>query len=430
MIHMKKLVLIFFILCCAQVSFAQKAGDRILAVIGDEMILESDFQYQLQMYLRQNQIPVNQMPPYLPQQVFQNMVTEKIMYVKAQQDSIMVSDDEINRELDYRLNNMIDQFGSATRLEEFYGMTLGKIKVELREDLSKKLMVDKVKRQKFSGGLKLTEKEVKTFYEQYKDSLPPAATQYEIANIYMIRKVSDAEKQAARMKAQIILDSLNNGANFETLAINNSDDKGSAVNGGDLGYAKKGVFVKPFEEVVFTLEIGKTSDLVETEFGYHIIKAEDKKGEEVKARHILVAYPKLESSDLETISFLNSLRDSIVSGKITFEDAAKKYSQDPNSREKGGYVGKIQADRLDSLEIEGLNKIEIGGITDPIRVGDERSYGYELLKLFKIIPEHTLNLTEDYDAIKQYAIMYKENSELEKWINEIREDVYVDLRVQ
>lgn len=427
---MRKLALIFFILCFAQISFAQKTGDRILAVIGDDMILESDFQYQLQMYLRQNQIPINQMPPYIPQQVFQSMVTDKIIYAKAVQDSITVSEDEVNRELDYRLNNMIDQFGSASRLEEFYGMTLGKIKLELKQDLAKKLMVDKLKRQKFGSGLKLTEKEVGTFFEQFKDSLPPARTQYELANIYMLRKVSDTEKRLALEKAQLILDSLKNGVPFETLAINNSDDKGSAVNGGDLGTAKKGVFVKPFEEAVFMLEVGEVSEPVETEFGYHIIKSEGKKGDEVKARHILVAFPRLESSDMETITFLNSLRDSIMSGAITFEDAAKRYSQDPNNKDKGGYAGKIPEDRLDSLEIDALKKIDAGAITPPIRIGDDRNYGYEILKLIRIIPEHNLNLTDDFDAIKQYALVYKENSELDKWINEIRDDVYVDLRVQ
>jgi len=408
----------------------QNPGDRILAVIGNDIILESDFNYQLQLFLRQNNIPFNQVPPYLPQQIFQNMVTEKIIYAKAVQDSIFVTEDEIEKELDYRLKNLVDQFGSVSRIEEYYGMSIGKIRLELQSDLSKRLMSDKLKRKKFSGGMKLSNREVNEFYAQFKDSLPPAPTEYEIANIYLERKVSESEKSIALEKIKKILDSLNAGVDFGTLARNNSDDKGSAVNGGDLGYAKKGVFVKNFEEALFTLDVGKISDIVETEYGYHLIRNDGKKGEEIKSSHILVSFPKLESSDLETISFLNSIRDSIKNGFLTFEDAAKRYSQDPNSKDKGGYVGFIEKGRLDSSEVEQLDKITPGNITDPIRIGSDVQYGYEILKLISINPEHKLDIATDYDKIKKYAESYKENLELEKWINEMRNTIYVDIRVQ
>ncbi|HRE41867.1 MAG TPA: peptidylprolyl isomerase [Ignavibacteria bacterium] len=415
---------------CSANAQNQNPGDKILAVVGNDIILESDFNYQLQMYLRQNNISYEQVPPYLPQQIFQNMITEKIIYAKALQDSIYVTEDEIEKELDYRLKNLVDQFGSVTRIEEYYGMSIGKIRLELKTDLSKRLMSDKLKRRKFSGGVKLTNREVREFFEQYKDSLPPAPTEFEIANIYLERKVSESEKFIALEKIKKILDSLNSGVDFAILATNNSDDKGSAVNGGDLGYAKKGVFVKNFEEALFTLEVGKVSDIVETEYGYHLIRNDGKKGEEIKSSHILVAFPKLESSDLETISFLNSIRDSIRNGQLSFEDAAKRYSQDPNSKDKGGYVGFIEKSRLDSSEVEELNKTIPGGITDPIRIGTDVQYGYEILNLISINPEHKLDIDTDYDKIKKYAESFKENTELEKWINEMRNTIYVDIRVQ
>jgi peptidyl-prolyl cis-trans isomerase SurA len=419
-------LIILIILSITTKTYSQKEGDRILAIVGYDIILESDLQYQVQIYARQNQL--TQISPAIAQQIFQQLLTEKILYARAEQDSITIKEDEIGKELDYRIKNMVDQLGSEKRLEEVYGMSIGKIRIELKDDLVKKMKTDKLKRTKFQSSVKVSDKELEEFYIKYKDSLPPANEEYELAHIYMQRKVTDTEKQLAREKALLILDSLKKGSDFSDLAKRNSDDKQSAINGGDLGFSKKGVFVKEFEEALYSLNTGEYSDIVETEYGYHIIKLNEKKGDMVKSQHILVTYPKLESSDLETISFLKNLKSDIEAHKITFDSAAKQYSQDASTNLKGGYLGFIQIERLDSATAEILRTIDTGAMSDPLKTGEEKNYGFEVIKIFKKIPSHVLTLEKDYDKIKKLASLFKENSETEKWVEEIKKSVYVDVK--
>ena len=408
-------------------SFAQQEGDRILAVVGNEIILESDLQYQLSLYARQNKL--TQIPPALAQEIFNSLITDKIILAKAQQDSIEVSDEEVTKELDNRIKSLIEQVGSQSRLEEIYAMSIVKIRMLLKEDLKKRMMTERLKRQKFGSGVKSTDREVREFYKTYRDSLPRATEEFEIAHIYIERKVSDAEKNWAKDKAKQILDSVKKGVDFSELAKRNSDDSLSAIQGGNLGYVKKGSFVKPFEEAALVLLPGEVSDLVETQFGYHIIKLIDKKGDGFTTQHILVKFPTFESSDLETIKFLTDLKGKIQSGQITFEDAAKEYSKDESTKLKGGYIGPIGTEQLDSAVIERINSVSMGGITDPVRITTNGTdFGYEIIKVISRTPEHELTIEGDYEKIKRLADQFKEGKELDKWINDMRETIYIDTR--
>lgn len=420
------LKIVLFIFLLAGVSYSQQEGDRILAVVGNEIILESDFQYQIQLYARQNQL--SQIPPSLAQQIFQQMITEKIIYARAVQENITVTDDEINRELQFRIESLAGQLGGYSMVEEMYGMSIGKLRILLRDELAKNLRAEKLKRTKFSGGIRVTDREVREFYEIYKDSLPPASSEYEISHILLTRSISDAEKNEAQSKAFQLLDSISNGADFSILASQYSDDRGSATNGGNLGPATRGMFVKNFEEALFSMNVGEISQPIETEFGYHIILLDRIDGDTRTSRHILVKYPRLESSDMETILTLKDIKSRIERGDITFEEAAMEYSQDEITKDRGGYLGFVPIERLEDEVVEALQKINDGEITEPVRIGDATSYGYEILKRIAYSPSHNLTLEQDYDRIKRFASFYKENKELEKWINEIRETIFVDVK--
>ena len=424
---LKVLFLPLFFLTALNFVHAQKEGDRIIAIVGNDIILESDLQYQMQMYARQNN--VTSINTAIAQQIFQQMVTDKIILAKAEQDSIEVKDEEVNKELDYRLKSLIQQVGSEQRIQEVYGMPLVKIRLTLKEDLVKKMMSDKLKRKKFNNPVKVSDKEVREFYNNYKDSLPPANEEFEMSHIFISRKLTEGEKQISKEKAQQILDSVRAGADFSELAKRNSDDKGSAINGGDLGFAKKGVFVKEFEEALNKLNINEVSDLVETEFGYHIIKLKEKKGDQLRAEHILVSFKKLESSDFETISFLNSIRDSIVDNKLTFEQAVTRYSQDPETKTKEGYLGFISVDKLDSNYVNDLKNLQLGEISKPERSGDDNNYGYELIKIKSKVAPHKVTLETDYEKVKKYANALKENKAYEDWIEELKKSIYVDIKL-
>ena len=427
---MKKFFLLaaFAICFLSADAYAQAEGDRIIAIVGREIITESDFQYQVQLYARQNRL--TEISPFMAQQIFQSILTNKILLAKAEQDSIYATDEEVDKELSGRMDNMIAQSGSVERLEAAYGMPLARIRNLLKEELRKNIRVEKLKREKFPGGVKVTDRDVKEFFAIYRDSLPDVDEEFELAHIYMKRKVSDAEKSEAFRIARQILDSVNQGIDFSELAIRNSADSGSAAMGGDLGYAKKGTFVKPFEEAAYLLEVGEVSDIVETEFGYHILKLKDRQGDKIRVQHILVTFPKFESSDLETISFLKELKGRIDKNEISFENAVKEYSQDEFTAGKDGYLGKVPIERLDSMTLEALRGISKGGITDPVRsISRGSDYGYELYKLIDIVPPHKLSLEEDYDRIRSFAESYKESNELEKWLEEIREYIYVDIKM-
>lgn len=417
----------FIFLIINSVAFAQAEGDRVIAIAGNEIITESDFQYQVQLFARQNQI--KELTPYIAQQIFQSMLTNKIMLAKAIQDSIEVTEDEVSRELDNRLKALIAQVGSQEQMEQVYGMSMAKIKAAIREDLQKNLMVEKLKRKRFPGPARVSDKDVKDFYQVYKDSLPDVSEEFELSHIFLERKVSDAEKTEAKRIAELILDSIKSGSDFSELARRNSGDSGSAVRGGDLGYAKKGTYVKEFEEAVYSLKEGEVSDIVETQFGYHIIKLNEKQGDKVRCQHILITFPRFESSDFETINFLNDLRLRIENKEITFADAAKQYSMDVNTKDKGGYVGRIPAEQIDSLALAEIRDLTAGQVSKPVRSGNEMTYGYEIFELIKVYPPHKLNLKDDYSKIKKYAESFKENQEMEKWINEIRKSVYVDIKM-
>ena len=409
-------------------AYSQVEGDRIIAVVGNEIITESDFQYQVQLYARQNR--TTEISPYIAQQIFQSMLTNKIMLAKAEQDSIMVSEDEVEKELSSRMDNLVAQAGTPDRLETVYGMPMAKIRNLLRDELRKNIMVEKLKREIFSGGVRVTDNDIKEFYTLYRDSLPDVSEEFELAHIFLERKVSEPEKAEANRIASELLDSIKQGVDFSELATRYSADSGSARLGGDLGFAKKGTFVKPFEEAVYSLKIGEVSEIVETEFGLHIIKLTDKDGEKVRAQHILIPFPTFESSDFETINFLDSLKSKIEMGDLKFEDAAAQYSQDNFTKNKGGYLGKIPLEQLDSNTAEIIKSNSKGSITKPLRsVGRNMEYGYEIYKIINVFPPHKLSLEQDYDRIRKFAESYKENKELENWINEIRESIFVDIKM-
>lgn len=424
--NLLKIILLPLFFLAAYSLYAQKEGDRIIAVVGNDIILESDLQYQMQMYARQNNL--TSMSPVLAQQLFQQMLTDKIILAKAEQDSIVVKDEEVNRELDYRLKTLIQQVGSEDRIQEIYGMPLVKIRLTLKEDLIKKMMGDKLKRKKFTNQVKVTDKEVRDFYNDFKDSLPPASDEFEIYHIYKSRKLTDEERQLSKQTALKILDSIKSGVDFSELAKRNSDDKGSAINGGDLGFAKKGIFVKEFEEALYSLDINEVSDVIETEFGYHIIKLTEKKGDQLRSQHILVAYKKLESSDFETIALLNSIRDSINLSKLSFDEAANRYSEDKETNSKGGYIGFVPIEKLDSSYVEQVRALNIGELSKPIKVGDDINYGYEIIKVTAKNEPHKLTLETDFEKIKKYATVLKENKQYEEWIEELKKSIYVDIK--
>jgi len=222
---------------------------------------------------------------------------------------------------------------------------------------------------------------------------------------------------------------LKHGADFVTLAKRHSSD-GSASKGGDLGEYKRGSLVPEFEAAAFSLAPGQMSDVVKTVYGYHIIQLIERKGDMIHCRHILIKPKSDEKNDLEAITFLGDLRDSIMTKKNTFDYYARKYSDDKNSGRLGGDLGTWEAGQLDKPIMEQLVKLKEGDVGFPKRYdagGD--NYGFHLLKLIKKIPQHRANIDVDYDEIKNLVTQKKKNEMLANYINELKERIYWETRL-
>ncbi len=407
--------------------YSQQVLDKIVAVVDNEIILQSELDFQTQTYAAQQKIDPNQ--PGLKEQILNNMIDDKLVYAQATIDSIQVSDDEINQRVDYQVNYFIQQYGSRERLEQIYGMSLEKIKRELRDEVRKNIMIQKLQQKKF-GDVDVSRREVEDFFDTYKDSIGIIPEKVQISHILKIPEASEATKEKYRAFAQAILDSIKAGADFATMAKKYSEDPSSAKNGGDLGFVKRGVFYPEFESAAFALQPGELSDVVETPVGFHIIQLLEKRGESIHTRHILIKIKKGENADLKAIEFLSAIRDSIVDKNNTFEYYAKKYSDDKETAPFGGQLGTFYVAQLDKTMGETVSKMKEGEISYPKRINlDRDNYGYHIVFLEKRIPQHKANLKEDYNELKKLANQNKKQEKYLEWIKELKKKIYWDVRL-
>jgi peptidyl-prolyl cis-trans isomerase SurA len=357
------------------------------------------------------------------------MIEEKLLYAQAELDSITVTDDQVKQQLDYQINYFVQQYGSREKLEQVYGMPVEKLKRTLQDDVKKNLMAEMLKQKKF-GQMEASRKEVEEFYDGFKDSLGVVAEKFTIAHIFQNPKTGDRVKKKAREFALSLLDSLKKGADFSKLATKYSDDPGSASQGGDLGFVKRGVFYPEFEAAAFALAPNQTSGIVESPVGYHIIQLLERRGESIHSRHILVKIKSDDESDLKAIEFLTELRDSIVRGKNTFQYYAKNYSDDKETSKYGGVLGTFEASQLDKTLLDIIYKLKEGDLSYPKRLEiDKNTYGYHIVKLEKRIPQHKADLELDFPELKKMTEYYKKQKLFAQWIGEIKQRIFWEIRI-
>lgn len=409
------------------VTFAQQAIDKIVAVVDNEIILQSELEFQAMMFAAQRQIDPN--TPGLKQQILNSLIEEKLLYAQAELDSIIVTEDEIDQRIDYQIKVLTQQLGSLANIEKQYGMSIERIKRELRDDVKKNVMVQRLQEKNF-GTISVTFPEVEEFYNTYKDSIGMIPEKVTIYHIFQNPKASEIIKKKFKDKAQSILDSIKAGADFAELAKKYSEDPGSAAAGGDLGFVKRGVFYPEFESVAFRLSEGEISDVIETPVGFHIIQLLERRGESIRTRHILIKVKAGEDADLQTIEFLTAVRDSVIKGFGTFEDYAKKYSEDKETAVFGGELGTFYRNQLDKPLLDAIGKLKQGEISFPRRLEyAPGTYGYHIVYLKSRIPEHKVSLNEDFDELKRLAIEYKKQREYQKWIAELKQRIYWEVRI-
>lgn len=413
------------VIVSVQLHAQRRVLDRVVAVVDKEIITESELNAQVDFFVFNNR--VDPQTPNLKHEVLEAMVNEKLILAKAVEESIAVSDEEVSQQLDVLIQQRIQQAGSERRLEELYGMPVSRMNREFRNDMRKQLLVGRMQQTKFSN-IQVTRREVEEFFATYKDSLPKVPEEVELYHIFILPKASEDAKSKARAKAQSILDSIKAGGDFAEFAKRYSEDAGSAASGGDLGFIRRGQLVKEFEEAVFGLKQEQLSNIVETSFGFHIIQLLERRGETVHARHILFKVERDQKAEETTITFLKTLKDSITAG-TSFADLAKRYSEDVETAPIGGYLGTSTVEQLDQSLLSTIKTINPGEISGPIRVKFGTNFGYHIVYLTKRTPEHKMNLADDWKRIEQIAANFNRNKEYQKWIMELKQDIYWEIRL-
>ncbi len=405
----------------------QEVLDKVAAVVDNEIILLSELNLQVNYLATQRNLNPNDIN--VKKQVLDAMINEKLLYAQSELDSVNVTEDEISQQLDNQINYFINQYGSKEKFEESYGMSIDRIRRELHDDVKKNLMSQKVKQKKF-GSISVTRREVEEFYTEYKDSLGVIPEKYSISHIFINPQKGDRVKKAAYDLAKKLLDSLKNGADFAELAKKYSDDPGSAAQGGDLGYVKRGVFFPEFEAAAFSLQPGELSKVVESPVGYHIIQLLERRGEGIGTRHILIKIKSDDASDLQAIEFLSELRDSVLKGKNTFGYYAQKYSDDKENSRFDGDLGTFEINQLDQNMKDVIFKMKEGEISYPKRLDlDRNNYGFHIVKLVKRIPEHKPTIENDFDELKKIAEYTKKEKQYNDWLQELRKTIYWEVRI-
>lgn len=421
-----KFRIIYLVLLFTISLFPQQVVDKIVAVVDNEIILQSEVNFQTNLLAAQRKLDPND--PELKKRVLNSMIDDKLVYAQADIDSIKISESEINQRVDYQINVFTQQYGSIEKVEQVYGMSLSKIKREIRDDIKKNLMVQKIQQKKF-GDVNATRREIESFYYQFKDSLGIIPEKVHIAHIFRKPEASKETIKKHYNFVQAIKDSILKGSDFAIMAKKYSEDPGSAVKGGDLGFVKKGVFYSQFEAAAFALKVGEISPIIETPVGLHIIQLLEKRGEAIHTRHILMKLKKGEQADFRAINFLNSLRDSIVRFNKSFKEMAKKYSEDDNSKNFGGDLGTFYFNQLDKSTLDVVTKLGEGEISFPRRFefGSD-SYGYHIVILKERKPQHSANLITDYNELAKLATEYKKQKKYERWIKDLKNKIFWQIK--
>lgn len=414
---------------CISLQAQNQLVDRVVAVVGNEIILNSDVEIQFDQRIASGE----EFGPNGKCVVLEDLMFEKLLVHQAEVDSVEVTDDEVQQVLDRRMDYFISQLGSRKKLEEYYGKTIAELEEELFKPIYSQLVAQKMQ-QEITGDIKVTPQEVRQFFTSIpSDSLPYINSQVEIAQIVLYPKVSEASKKEARERLEELRQRVLSGSKVSTLAILYSEDPGSSKNGGKYEGIKRGQFVKEFEAVAFALKPGEISEVFETEYGFHFVELIAKRGQEIDLRHILIS-PKVTDDALqEAKAALDSIRMQIESGEISFSEAAKSFSEDKSTKFNGGLMinpntgeTKFEINELDKSLFFVIDNMELNEVSQAqyMQTPDGKP-AFRILQLKNQTPPHRANMKDDYNRIKEVALLKKKKETMDAWVEERVAKTYI-----
>lgn len=407
--------------------------DDVIAIVGDDAILRSDIEYQYEQALIDGANYGGDMKCY----IFEQMLIQKLMVNQAKLDSIEVGDNEVVNQVDARINYFIQQVGGQDKLEEYFNKPLQQIKRDQMELVRTQMITQKMQSE-ITKDIKITPGEIRRYFESMsEDSIPFISAQYELSQIVLYPAVDQAEVDRVKNRLRDFQKQVSEGRDFATLAVLYSEDPGSAARGGDLGWVTKSSFVPEFSAVAFNLqEKGKVSKIVETEFGFHIIQLIDRKGDRINCRHILLK-PKVNADNKKTaLDFLDTIVAALNNEKITFEEAAHRFSMDKDTRSNGGIMVnqndgsmKFQLTEIPAEIAKAIQGLQEGEFSKPFSMVDERKgrETYRIVLLRKRHEPHRANMREDYSLLQELMEERKRKDTIDEWIRKRQSEIYVNI---
>lgn len=430
-----KLKLIFSIICLSTVVvFGQKENvvDKIAAQIGDNVILRSDIEAQ-KLQMVQAKMEVNSQTDCT---ILEELMYQNLLMNQAKLDSLVVSDAQVDGEMENRLRMLEQQIGSRQKLEEFYGKSTSQIKEEFRATIKDGLLAQDMEF-KITEGVAVTPKEVKEYFSTViDDSIPFINSKLSFQQIVFYPEITEADKKMTYDKLNDIRNGILAGKSFETQARIHSMDPGSASQGGKYK-ATRGMMVPQFDAAVFSLNVGEVSPIFETNYGYHIVTLLDRKGDDYTCRHILLI-PEYSNKALEMASIkMDSCYKELSAKKITWEDAVIKYSNDELTKQNKGIItNPINGEQ--TWDMEDLNQVDqqIYVLTDALEKGDittpnmyidiyDHKQGIRIVRLMDRSAPHKANLNDDFPLIKSAAENDKKQKIINKWIKSKIANAYI-----
>ena len=439
-------LVLLFVIITANPLFGQStptSADRIVALVNDQVILKSDIDQSVADYIRQASF--NQQEISFTKEMWYTFleaeIDNKVLIEKAKIDSITVTDDQVNQRMDARVSQLVQQAGSEKALEEAFGKSIIQLKADFRDTFREQITVNQVRQLKFEE-IQITRPEVKEFFESIpKDSLPTIPEQVALSHIVKLPKPKSNAKKASYEFAKSLRDSiLNQGVPFEEIAKRHGMDNSAAL-GGQLPMMGLNELVSEYSAAAAALQPGQVSEVVETEFGYHIIRLDERVGNKIETSHILIRIDAEQLDDETAIKELNAIRDSLLSNdQFTFSGMAIRNSDDPSTSKSGGKIVDSQTgerliplNRLDpALYRIVLLMDEIGKISEPNPFNPNNANSgkaYRIVRLDKQIPEHIASFETDYQRLKSISLQQKQAREFQKWLNELRNEIYIEYRI-
>ncbi len=435
---MKKVILIILcaIIFTAKLQAQQgKLIDEIVGVVGENIILESDIQMEFEQVKKEFQMVSDSVKC----DILKQQLINKLMLTKAQLDSIELPEERVEAELEKRIRYFASQHPNGEKgLEEVYGKSISEIKSSNREKIKSAMLVQEMQG-KIVHEVKVSPQDIKNYFNEIakQDSLPYYSAELEIAQIIIHPKISKEAKEIAFQKITEIRERIMSGESFNTLALIYSDDKGSAVKGGELGFFSRGDMVPEFEATSFKLKPDSVSKIIETKYGYHILKLIDRKGDNINVRHVLIRPQTFRSDMTLAKEKLDSIIWQIKIDSLTFENAAKKFSDDIQTKSNGGFITegqigttKVPIDELPKELYFIIEKMKPGEISEPSLItlaGPDNEKAWRVLYLKSESKPHVCNLRDDYQKLQAMASQKKQQKAMQDWVEKYKKKVYISI---